>query len=87
MLQIADLLPKGARIHITQTYQIRTPPMMHVIKPLMVYFTSVDFGKLVTNSSALEIFSKCEHKVKLVTHSVIKEGYWQNEYHTVLEVL
>ena len=43
-------------IYITQTYQRCTPPFLPFIKPVMKYFTSIDFGALITEKQAKQMF-------------------------------
>ena len=43
-------------IYITQTYQRCTPPFLPYLKPVMKYFTSIDFGALITEKQARQMF-------------------------------
>lgn len=42
----ADMLKPGGLVFITQTFQKRGTKVMEVLKPLLKYFTTIDFGKL-----------------------------------------
>lgn len=44
---VARMLKPGGVIVITQTYQRRSLPLLSVVKPLMKYITTIDFGQLV----------------------------------------
>jgi ubiquinone/menaquinone biosynthesis C-methylase UbiE len=50
---VAALLKPGGVIYITQTFQRRAPPGLSVIKPLMKYCTTIDFGQLVFEREAV----------------------------------
>jgi len=50
---VAALLKPGGRIYITQTFQRRALPGMSVVKPLMKYCTTIDFGQLVFEPEAV----------------------------------
>ena len=67
------LKPNTGRIYVTQTYQRRTTPLLGLIKPLMKYFTTIDFGALTYESDLDEILKKSEMSVErneLVPNSV-----------------
>ena len=50
---MAALLKPGGKIYITQTFQRRALPGMSVVKPLMKYCTTIDFGQLVFEPEAV----------------------------------
>ena len=50
---MAALLKPGGKIYITQTFQRRALPGMSVVKPLMKYCTTIDFGQLVFEREAV----------------------------------
>jgi ubiquinone/menaquinone biosynthesis C-methylase UbiE len=50
---VAALLKPGGVIYITQTFQRRALPGMSVVKPLMKYCTTIDFGQLVFEREAV----------------------------------
>lgn len=41
---------KGGRVIITQTFQKAESPLMSLVKPLLKYVTTIDFGKLTTEA-------------------------------------
>ena len=51
-----DSVSDCGNIYITQTYQRCTPPFLPYLKPVMKYFTSIDFGTLITEKQARQMF-------------------------------
>merc|ERR1711991_133864 len=47
-LQIAASLlrPAGGQVYVTQTFQRKSVPFLSVLKPLLYYLTTIDFGRL-----------------------------------------
>mmetsp|Transcript_14914 Transcript_14914/g.17962 ORF Transcript_14914/g.17962 Transcript_14914/m.17962 type:complete len:109 (+) Transcript_14914:1-327(+) len=72
------LSPTGSsKIYITQTYQRKSPPLFSIIKPMLRYMITIDFGQLITEQKASHMFheeftSKCNLTVQ--EHSVIPES-------------
>lgn len=46
------------RIYITQTFQKKPSPVMKVVKPMLKYITTIDFGYLTTESDVDVIIAK-----------------------------
>ena len=40
------LLKPGGRVYVTQTFQRKTVPGLALLKPLLYYLTTIDFGRL-----------------------------------------
>ena len=82
----SSLLSSEGRIYITQTYQRHTPFLLHRVKPLLKYLTTIDFGNLVTTDGILELYDKSGLVVE--EHSVIEgsvDNYWQAAYLSILK--
>jgi len=80
------LVPHKGRIYITQTYQRHTPFLLHRIKPLLKYLTTIDFGNLVTTDDIMELLNKSN--LVLEEHKVIQgsvDNYWQAAYLSILK--
>jgi len=80
----------GKKIYITQTYQRRSPPLISVIKPLIKYLITIDFGQLLMEEDVLEFFKdeSVKEVLELEEHEVIKnsvDSYWQAAYLSVLK--
>ena len=60
----------AGRIYITQTYQRRGFPLASVLKPLLYYVTSIDFGQLCFEEDLQEILAAAGFSVE--TDEVIK---------------
>jgi len=55
---VVPLMKKGTgRIYITQTFNKRKSPVLSVIKPLMKYVTTIDFGQLTTEEDVNRIIA------------------------------
>eukprot|EP00472_Partenskyella_glossopodia_P004748 CAMPEP_0197526990 /NCGR_PEP_ID=MMETSP1318-20131121/19962_1 /TAXON_ID=552666 /ORGANISM="Partenskyella glossopodia, Strain RCC365" /LENGTH=191 /DNA_ID=CAMNT_0043081417 /DNA_START=39 /DNA_END=611 /DNA_ORIENTATION=+ len=54
----AKMCKPGAPIYITQTYQLKYSPITAVVKPLLKYLTTVDFGHLTYMTELDKIVSK-----------------------------
>ena len=84
---VAAVVRPGGRIYVTQTYQKRAAPVMRVVKPLLRYVTTVDFGKLTSCEEAERIFRESE--LELVEHQSIAgsvDTVFQTAFRTVLRV-
>ena len=57
---VAKLLKPGGKIYITQTFQNRPSPVTAVVKPLLKFITSVDFGQLHYHSAVADIVKRAE---------------------------
>lgn len=67
-LKIAkNLLKKGGKVYITQTYQLQNVPFLGFLKPLLKYLTTIDFGKLTFEKEINEIIQKSGLEVELKT--------------------
>jgi len=80
----------SARIYITQTYQRHSPPFLSIIKPLIKYVTTVDFGQLVREEDVLDIFKQdgVADILEIDEHRVLDgsvDNYWQAAYLSVLK--
>jgi hypothetical protein len=85
----------GGKIYITQTYQRQLPfPMLlSYIKPLLRYLTTIDFGQLVTEQQAEDLFYRQIQErtcgMKVLEHEVMDRSVntsMQAAYLTVLQV-
>jgi len=79
----------GAKIYITQTYQRSSPPFLSIIKPLIKYVTTIDFGQLVREDEVLDIFKQdgVAEVLEVEEHGVLEgsvDNYWQAAYLSVL---
>jgi len=70
-------ISKGAPIYITQTFQLQHSPVAEIIKPLMKYLTTIDFGQLTYLSKLDEIASKAGMEIEANTPI---EGSVQNRW-------
>ena len=52
------MLTSNGLIYVTQTFQNRPSPVMEMLKPLLLRFTSIDFGRVVYHSQVREIADK-----------------------------
>lgn len=48
--------PNSGKIYITQTYQRQFPMLLSYMKPLLRFLTTIDFGQLVTEQDAEDLF-------------------------------
>ena len=84
---VAAVVRPGGRVYVTQTYQKRAAPVMRVVKPLLRYVTTVDFGRLTSTEEAERIFRDSE--LELVEHAAIAgsvDTVFQTAFRTVLRV-
>ena len=65
---VAAVVRPGGRVYVTQTYQKRAAPVMRVVKPLLRYVTTVDFGRLTSTEEAERIFRESELEPVSYTH-------------------
>eukprot|EP00466_Bigelowiella_natans_P021234 jgi/Bigna1/50795/estExt_Genewise1.C_950031 len=73
----ATMCKPGAPIYITQTFQLQHSPVAEIIKPLMKYLTTIDFGQLTYLSKLDEIASKAGMEIEANTPI---EGSVQNRW-------
>ena len=66
---VAAVVKPGGRVYVTQTYQKGAAPVMRVVKPLLKYVTTVDFGQLTSTAEAERIFRASE--LELLEHGRI----------------
>ena len=78
-LQIAaKLLKPGGCVYVTQTFQRKTFPGLSLIKPLLYYLTTIDFGQLTFEKDVVSIVERSG--LKLVEKSLIAgsvDNAWQ----------
>lgn len=86
------LIPKAqGRIFITQTYQRFVPPFMSLVKPLLLYIISIDFGQLMKEDRMTDFFHNevpKQSNLDCVEHEVIKgsvDNFLQAAYLTILK--
>ena len=75
--------PHGAR----RRYQRRPGGPLRIVKPLMKYVTTIDFGRLTSMAEAEALFAGSG--LKVLAHKPIPgsvDNSWQVAYQTVLEV-
>eukprot|EP00465_Bigelowiella_longifila_P012838 CAMPEP_0185254168 /NCGR_PEP_ID=MMETSP1359-20130426/2858_1 /TAXON_ID=552665 /ORGANISM="Bigelowiella longifila, Strain CCMP242" /LENGTH=196 /DNA_ID=CAMNT_0027836875 /DNA_START=122 /DNA_END=712 /DNA_ORIENTATION=+ len=73
----AAMCEPGAPIYITQTFQLQHSPITEIVKPLMKYLTTIDFGQLTYLSKLDEIASKAGMEIEANTPI---EGSVQNRW-------
>jgi hypothetical protein len=81
------LEPNHGRIYITQTYQRHTPFLLHRVKPLLKYLTTIDFGNLVTTDEIMELYKTSG--LVMEEHEVIQgsvDNYYQAAYLSILKL-
>jgi len=54
----AGLLKDGGKLFVTQTFQRKDFPFLRILKPLLRYLTTIDFGKLTFEKEFDEIVAK-----------------------------
>merc|ERR1712066_1047746 len=80
------LLKKNGLIYITQTYQKRYTPLLATFKPLLKYFTTIDFGKLTYQTDLEALLKRSE--MKILRNDVIPgsvDNFWQSARIIVLD--
>jgi len=88
---VKPLLQTNGKICVIQTYQRYTPLLLPYLKPLLRYVTTIDFGQLIREDRAAEIFhqqvpDQCQ--LDCVEHEVIKgsvDTFVQAAYLTILK--
>ena len=60
----SEMLAPGGRIYITQTFQKRNVPFGSVVKPLLKYITTIDFGQLTFEADLQRILAAAGMKVE-----------------------
>ena len=84
---VAAVVRPGGRIYVTQTYQKQATSVMRVVKPLLKYVTTIDFGRLTSTAEAERIFRASE--LELVEHKPVAgsvDTVFQTAFRTVLRV-
>ena len=74
----SKMLKPGGKIYITQTFQRNNVPFASVVKPLLYYITTIDFGQLCFEKDLQHILGRADMKVELdevITGSV--DNYFQ----------
>jgi ubiquinone/menaquinone biosynthesis C-methylase UbiE len=56
--QVATALKPSGKIYITQTFQKKAVPLLKVVKPLLKYATTIDFGQLTFETDVKAIVNK-----------------------------
>lgn len=93
LLSVANLVKPGGKIYVTQTFQKESMSsrtcnwILQRIKPRLKLFTTIDFGRLLTNSDILHIYD-CTGLI-LVEHDIIPssvDNIFQAAYLSILEV-
>lgn len=93
ILSVASVVKPGGKIFITQTFQNENLIsctcnwFLHRVKPSLKWFTTIDFGRLLTTSDILKIYG--DTGLKLLEHNVIPssvDNIFQSAYLTVLKV-
>ncbi len=77
LLVVSRYVKPGGRVYITQTFQRRGVPGLAVIKPLMFWVTTIDFGKLFFEAELEDVLKRS--KLKVVANRVI-EGSVDNMF-------
>ena len=86
LTSILSLLKKDGKVYITQTYQKRSPPFLGLVKPLIKYLTTIDFGRLIKVDEIAEFFD-ANKDFCLESHDVIEgsvDTYFQAAYLSIL---
>lgn len=74
----SQLIKKDGSIYITQTFQRRGTKLFEIVKPMLKFFTTIDFGKLTYEYEIDEILK--QSKLRVVEKSIIKgsiDNYFQ----------
>lgn len=83
-----QLVNPGGTIYITQTYASSSTRMGAITKPLIKYFTTIDFGQLVSNEKVMNVFEASN--LTIVTHEQLQQtnafGLSPPAFLTVLKV-
>jgi len=80
----AKLLKPNGKIYITQTYQKKNFPMLSVLKPLLLYLTTIDFGALTFDSQIRAMLA--ESGMRVLKHKPIP-GSVDNYYQTATIII
>jgi ubiquinone/menaquinone biosynthesis C-methylase UbiE len=92
LLEVARVVKSGGKIYITQTFQEESSPVLFNLflqhaKPAIKYFSTVDFGQLVTNKQVLSLYASSG--LKLVEHGILPgsvDNMFQSAYLSILQV-
>jgi len=82
----AKYLKKNGKIYITQTFQRRALLGMALIKPLVKYITTIDFGALVMENEVHDLVKKAGMRIE--RNEVIKgsvDNMWQAAHLVVID--
>ena len=66
------LKERTGKVYVTQTYQRRTPPLMIYFKPIIKFFTTIDFGRVVTERAILDWYDEASEELEVEIHQPIK---------------
>lgn len=83
---VARLLRPGGRIYVTQTFQRVAPPGFSVIKPLLKYVTTVDFGQLTFEADLLKMVKDAGMRIErneVIPGSI--DNRWQAAFLVVID--
>ena len=67
-----QLVKPGGTIYITQTYASSSSRMGAITKPLIKYFTTIDFGQLVSNENVMKVF-EASNNLTIMTHEQLQQ--------------
>lgn len=93
ILSVASVVKPGGKICITQTYQNENficstcNWLLYRLKPRIKWFTTIDFGRLLTTSDIIKIYG--DTGLKMLEHIIIPssvDNIFQSAYLTILEV-
>ena len=91
LIVVAKHVKPGGRVYITQTFQRHGFWGLSIIKPLVKYVTTIDFGQLYYESQLEEVLAAAEKKgLKVMSNEVIpnsKDNFFQAARCIVLEVV
>ena len=88
LLVLAKYVKSGGRIFITQTFQRRGLPGAGIVKPLLKYVTTIDFGQLFFESQLEQVLK--QSGMRVINNHVIDgsvDNMWQSARLIELEVL
>ena len=71
LLAVSQVLKPGGSVFVTQTFQTHALPGMRLMKPLVKYATTIDFGELVMQKEILLVYATVNSTLELVKHEKI----------------
>mmetsp|Transcript_41178 Transcript_41178/g.74403 ORF Transcript_41178/g.74403 Transcript_41178/m.74403 type:complete len:267 (+) Transcript_41178:56-856(+) len=73
LMAMRPLLKQEGRVYITQTFQKKHNPIVAIVKPLLKYVTTIDFGQLTTEADLDQLLKRAsESGFKVLENSPIK---------------